>query len=256
MVKGLNIFRVHFQNFADRYVLIGGTACDIAMTGAGLPFRATKDLDIVLCVEALDTAFVQAFWAFVRAGNYQAQEKSTGQKQFYRFQKPTNENYPFMLELFSRQPDVLQVAEGSHLTPLPMEEDVSSLSAILMDADYYGFIQAGRQQVGGLPVVGAMHLVPLKARAWLDLTQRQMAVILIVYLGEASRTVRELAAELGIGKPAITRALDKLEGLGLVKRLADVRDKRSIIVGRTVQGTVYLRELADRITKSAAASRR
>ena len=89
-----------------------------------------------------------------------------------------------------------------------------------------------------------------------DLTQRQMAVILIVYLGEASRTVRELAAELGIGKPAITRALDKLEGLGLVKRLADVRDKRSIIVGRTVQGTVYLRELADRITKSAAASRR
>lgn len=173
MVKGLDIFRVHFQDFADRYVLIGGTACDIAMTGAGLAFRATKDLDIVLCVEALDAAFVHAFWAFVRAGGYQVQEKSTGQKQFYRFQKPTNENYPFMLELFSRQPNVLQVAKGSHLTPLPMEEDVSSLSAILMDADYYRFIQAGRQQIDGLPVVGTAHLIPLKARAWLDLSQRE-----------------------------------------------------------------------------------
>jgi hypothetical protein len=78
-----------------------------------------------------------------------------------------------MLELFARQPDVLQVAAGSHLTPLPMEEDVSSLSAILMDADYYGFIQAGRLVVEGLPVVGPAQLITLKARAWLDLTRRE-----------------------------------------------------------------------------------
>jgi hypothetical protein len=48
MVKGLEVFREHFRNFADRYSLIGCAACDIAMTGAGLPFRATKNLDIVL----------------------------------------------------------------------------------------------------------------------------------------------------------------------------------------------------------------
>ena len=173
MVKGLDVFRRQFQNYANRYVLIGGTACDIAMTGAGLAFRATKDLDIVLVVEALDADFVRAFWNFVRDGKYQVQEKSTGQKQFYRFQKPQNEAYPFMLELISRQPDVLQVDEGSHLTPLPMEEDLSSLSAILMDANYYGFILAGRREVDGLPVIGPAHLVPLKARAWLDLTQRE-----------------------------------------------------------------------------------
>ena len=136
MVKGLEVFREHFRNYADRYVLIGGAACDIAMTAAGLAFRATKDLDIVLYVEALDAAFVQAFWEFVRMGGYEVQEKSTGEKQFYRFQKPTNADYPFMLELFSRQPDVLQVADGSHLTPLPVEEDASSLSAILLDNDY------------------------------------------------------------------------------------------------------------------------
>jgi predicted nucleotidyltransferase len=61
MVKGLEIFRERFRNYSDRYVLIGGTACDLAMREAGLEFRATKDLDIVLCVEALDTAFVEAF---------------------------------------------------------------------------------------------------------------------------------------------------------------------------------------------------
>jgi hypothetical protein len=173
MVKGLDIFRAHFNNYADRYVLIGGAACDIAMTSAGLAFRATKDLDIVLWVEAVDAAFVRAFWAFVRLGGYEIQEKSTGQKQYYRFQKPADENYPFMLELFSRQPDVLQVAEGSHLTPLPVEEELSSLSAILMDGDYYAFIRAGRTEVDGLPLVGAAHLIALKARAWMDLTERE-----------------------------------------------------------------------------------
>jgi hypothetical protein len=173
MVKGLETFREHFRNYADRYVLIGGAACDIAMTGAGLTFRATKDLDIVLYVEALDAAFVRAFWEFVRAGGYEVQEKSTGEKQFYRFQKPTNADYPFMLELFSRQPDVLQVAEGSHLTPLPTEEDSSSLSAILLDNNHYDFIRAGRQEMDGIPMVGAAQLIALKARAWLDLTERE-----------------------------------------------------------------------------------
>jgi hypothetical protein len=173
MVKGLEVFRDHFRNYADNYVLIGGAACDIAMTGAGLAFRATKDLDIVLYVEALDAEFVRAFWEFVRAGGYEVQEKSTGEKQFYRFQKPTNAGYPFMLELFARQPDVLQVADGSHLTPLPVEEDASSLSAILLDDDYYDFIRAGRQEIDGIPMVGAAQLIALKARAWLDLTERE-----------------------------------------------------------------------------------
>ena len=173
MVKGVEIFREHFRNYADRYVLIGGAACDLAMTDAGLAFRATKDLDIVLYVEALDAEFVRVFWDFVRAGSYEVQQKSNGEKQFYRFQKPANADYPFMLELFSRQPDVLRVDDGSHLTPLPVEEDASSLSAILLNDDYYDFIRAGRQEVNGLPMVGAARLIALKARAWLDLTERE-----------------------------------------------------------------------------------
>jgi len=73
---------------------------------------------------------VDAFWAFVKAGKYQIQQKSSGRKQFYRFQKPQDETYPFMLELFSRKPDALALADESQLTPIPVDEDVSSLSAI------------------------------------------------------------------------------------------------------------------------------
>lgn len=173
MVKGLEIFKTHFRSFPDKYVLIGGTACDLAMDAAGVPFRATKDLDIVLCIEALDAAFVQAFWAFVRAGGYQLQQKAMGGRQFYRFQKPTNRDYPFMLELFSRKPDMLGLVDGAHLTPIPIEEEISSLSAILMDDDYYRFIQTGRKDADGLSYLGAEHLLPLKAHAWLDLSARK-----------------------------------------------------------------------------------
>jgi len=86
-----------------------------------------------------------------------------------------------------------------------------------------------------------------------DLTQRQMAVV-SVYLSSNPLTVRALATDLGVGKPAITRALDRLEALELIKRMVDIRDKRSIIIGRTVAGAVYLREMADRIVSAAAHS--
>lgn len=175
MVKGLDLFREHFRGFADRYVLIGGTACDLIMNDAGLPFRATKDLDIVLCVEALDPTFARAFWAFVTAGQYQLQEKATGQKRFYRFQKPGKGQYPAMLELFARVPDALSIAEGSHLTPIPIDQEISSLSAILLNEAYYGWIHAGKREIEGISIVGPEHLVPLKARAWLDLRARSDA---------------------------------------------------------------------------------
>ncbi len=88
MVKGIDQFRTHFEGFNDRYVLIGGAACYLAMEEAGLDFRVTKDRDIVLCVEALDAEFVGAFWDVVKKGNYQNRHKSTGKKLFYRFYEP------------------------------------------------------------------------------------------------------------------------------------------------------------------------
>lgn len=90
MVKGLDLFQKHFAGFTDRYVLIGGTASSLSMDALGVDFRLTKDLDIVLIVEALDGEFVQAFWEFVGLGDYANQQRSTGKRLFYRFSKPAN----------------------------------------------------------------------------------------------------------------------------------------------------------------------
>lgn len=173
MVRGLELFREHFRQFADRYVLIGGVACDLSMRQAGLQFRATKDMDIVLCIESLDGQFARAFWEFVKSGGYMLRETSQDRRKFYRFQKPSRPDYPVMLELFSRVPDALAVAEGSHLSPIPIDDDISSLSAILLDDDYYYWTHSGKRQIDGLPVVDPEHLIPLKAKAWLDLRNRK-----------------------------------------------------------------------------------
>ena len=174
MVRGLDLFRHWFEEHADQYVLIGGTAATLTMEDAGLPFRATKDLDVVLHVEALTPAFGAAFWSFVEAGGYGIRQASeTGKPVFYRFQKPADERFPVMVELFARAPEGLEPAAGSRLTPIPMEEAVSSLSAILLDEDYYEFILSGRREVDGLPWVGEDRLIPLKAIAWLELSLRK-----------------------------------------------------------------------------------
>ena len=70
MVIGLDIFIKHFQPYNDHYILIGGGACDYQMLQKGLPFRATKDLDIILIIEALSDEFINHFWQFIKDGEY------------------------------------------------------------------------------------------------------------------------------------------------------------------------------------------
>lgn len=173
MIIGLDKFAAHFIGFQDRYILIGGAAAWLILDDAGVTPRATKDLDIVLCLEVLDPEFGAAFWEFIKAGEYKLQEKSEGVKSFYRFQKPVQRGYPVMLELFSRTPDISILGEDSHLTPIPIGEEISSLSAILMDKTYYDFIHQHRREISGISIVGEECLIPLKARAWLDLTKRK-----------------------------------------------------------------------------------
>jgi len=169
MVKGLEIFRTFFKDFTANYILIGGAACDQHLAEAGLSFRATKDLDIILVVEALNTKFVESFWGFIKAGAYGDKQKSQYERKYYRFRKPHREDYPFQLELFARNPDLLDLVEITNLTPIPVEEDVSSLSAILMNDDYYRFTIENSQVQDSLHRAGIDSLICLKAKAFLDL---------------------------------------------------------------------------------------
>lgn len=87
-----------------------------------------------------------------------------------------------------------------------------------------------------------------------DLTARQLALLLTVYLTPAPHTVRGIADVLQVSKPAVTRALDKLSQLGLVKRKVDDRDRRNVLVQRTVAGSVYLTEFGELVLESEEAA--
>ena len=87
-----------------------------------------------------------------------------------------------------------------------------------------------------------------------DLSARQMALLLTVYLLPPPHTVRGLAATLKVSKPAITRAVTRLSELGMVRRKTDEADRRSVLIQRTVKGSVFLREFGELIVTAATAS--
>ena len=84
-----------------------------------------------------------------------------------------------------------------------------------------------------------------------DLTLRQMAILLHIYLKPPPHTVRGLAEKLGVTKPAITRALDTMGELKLLGRKRDEADRRNVVVHRTVEGALFLERLADTIVDKA-----
>jgi len=80
-----------------------------------------------------------------------------------------------------------------------------------------------------------------------DLSVRQMCILLTIYLEAPPHTVRDLAKKLGVSKPVITRALHTMGKLELVSRRRDEKDKRNVLIQRTVKGALYLERLADTI---------
>jgi DNA-binding MarR family transcriptional regulator len=86
-----------------------------------------------------------------------------------------------------------------------------------------------------------------------DLSVRQMSILLVIYMEPPPHTVRGLAARLAVSKPVITRALDTMGKLDLVKRRRDEADKRNVIIQRTVHGSLYLERLADLVVAKASA---
>ena len=173
MVNGFSKFKEKFQGFADQYVVIGGTACDLLMEHENLAFRATKDIDIVLIVEAITKEFGAAFWEYVQEAGYEHKNKSTGNTQFYRFTSPKSREYPCMIELFSKKPDFSLADENAVLTPLPIDDEISSLSAILLNDAYYDLLKKGQEILDGIPILKTTCIIPFKAKAWLDLTEKK-----------------------------------------------------------------------------------
>lgn len=174
MALGIDIFRNHFRQFQNQYVLIGGVACDLLFDEVGESFRPTKDIDMVLIVEALTTEFAASFWQFIEDGGYEARQRSNGKPEFYRFVKPKRFDYPMMIELFARPESNVGFSAFNHLVPLHIDDEISSLSAILLNESYYRFLLEGLTVSEGISVLDAPHLIPMKMKAWLDLTEKKV----------------------------------------------------------------------------------
>jgi hypothetical protein len=175
MVVGLEKFKEYFKEHQDCYLVIGGTACDIILDNEGFTPRATDDIDIILIVEAFTPAFVKQFWDFIRAGEYTIKEKEKEKRNCYRFANPKNAMFPKQIELFSRVPDAIGIDETIHLTPIPVDEGLSSLSAILLDEDYYQFTRKNSEKKDGVHFALPHALICLKAFAYLNNRERKEA---------------------------------------------------------------------------------
>lgn len=173
MVVGMELFRDKLKGFEDCYTVIGGAACDILMSEADIDFRLTKDIDMILILEDKKAEFAKTFWEFIKEGEYKCGWKNSDEMHFYRFTEPKS-GYPVMIELFSRKPGYhLDVEEG--IVPIHIDDDTSSLSAILLNDDFYNFMLEGRKIVAGVSVLAENYIIPFKMYAWLDLKRRKEA---------------------------------------------------------------------------------
>ncbi len=170
MVKGIESFAEKFRDYSDCYTVIGGAACDVLMNDVNMRFRATKDIDMILIMEARYREFVKAFWEYIDEGGYRCGWRNNDEVRFYRFTEP-QPGYPSMIELFSKEPDYIKDVPAG-IVPLHIDDDVSSLLAILLNDDFYQFMMKGRKTVSGISVLDAEHLIPFKMYAWLDLKDR------------------------------------------------------------------------------------
>ena len=115
--------------------------------------------------------FGEKFWNFVQDGKYRNKATNGEKPQFYRFDKPEDESFPKMLELFCRND--FELREMTGITPIHIDDTVSSLSAILLNDDYYKVLLEGKVNVKGLSVLRPECLILFKAKAYLDLRQRK-----------------------------------------------------------------------------------
>ena len=173
MVRGIKKFKEYFTGYERNYIIIGGTACDILEENAGQQPRATKDIDIILIIEALTVDFVKRFWEFIKAGEYETRQRESGKHEYYRFLKPKSADFPLQIEISARKPDVLDISDDARLTPIPIDEDLSSLSAVLMNDVYYHFTMEHSTFENGIRFANVESLIVLKAKAYLDLNQRK-----------------------------------------------------------------------------------
>ncbi|CAG6217700.1 Uncharacterised protein [Streptococcus pneumoniae] len=143
------IFQEMFADFQNYYVLIGGTATSIVLDSQGFKSRTTKDYDMVIIDEVKNKEFYTTLNHFLELGEYQGSQKDE-KAQLFRF-TTTNSEFPSMIELFSILPEYPLKKDGREI-PLYFDQD-ASLSALLLDEDYYNILVHVKETIQGYSVL-------------------------------------------------------------------------------------------------------
>ena len=132
------------------------------MTEANIDFRATKDIDMIVIMEARYKEFTKVLWDYILEGGYRFGWKNSDEVHFYRFTEP-KPGYPLMIELFSKEPDYINdVPTG--IVPLHIDDETSSLSAILLNEDFYNFM-----------------FISYNSSFWIRMAQERALMLIVMY---------------------------------------------------------------------------
>ena len=194
MVTGLDKFREAFIEYADNYIIIGGTACDIVLRDTDMTPRATSDIDMIVVVENMTPEFATAFWKFIRDGKYKPTKRdreTDGQTVYtlYRFEE-AEAGYPVKIELLSRHSDILGEPSGFVIEPIPVDE-------------YYNFTIKNSFVDNGLKVASPLALIVLKIKAYLNLLaeKEQGHHVNTKHIKKHRSDVMKLVATTALGDP-------------------------------------------------------
>jgi hypothetical protein len=171
MVNGLQRFIEYFNDYQDQYVIIGGYACTLHYYEKGISFRQTHDLDIVLIIEKMTSEYYTKLWNYLEEGGYVSELQTSQNHHYYRFATTNNKDYPRIIELLSRKAFELDAILSQHITPIHIDEKIRSLSAIVLDDDYYHLIRMNQVLIRGISVLSIEFIVILKIKAYLDLRE-------------------------------------------------------------------------------------
>ena len=174
MINGLDKFREYFKMYNTDYVIIGGLATVLALKDYGYLTRATKDIDLVV-ISKDNEAFLKHLVNFIKEGDYTTKERTDkpNRNNLFRFEDPKNKDFPVKIELFASYSENSEITTGTRIIPIHTPEYYDSISAILLEEDYFNLIKTHAELNDGLRLAPPELLILLKLHAHLNLMDGQ-----------------------------------------------------------------------------------
>jgi len=172
MIQGIENFIEYFKDYEKDYIVIGGLATAMNMHELGFVFRATKDIDLVVVAKE-NESFLKKLLAYIEEAGYQTKQRTdnANRRNLFRFFDSEDKSYPEQIELFVAHDTDSVLLKDQHIVPIHTPEDYAYLSAILLDSDYFNLLLQHSTIIDGLHVATPEVLIPLKAHAYLNLTE-------------------------------------------------------------------------------------